>query len=192
MKMSEFSNKDLTVSIKNTKVTMEKSVRKYFQELLSNIAEELTWDLDDCESPIEQLMCLALNHHAKHNFYARNLSEEYEIFMVQGQTKIGYKEDENECNAVKVTDELAEKKYRVDFAVELADQKKQESWTFAIECDSQQHHLTEDRFLLDRVKDRDLMTAGIIVLRYTGKEIVKDPSACARDVFKTIYHFVNR
>lgn len=194
--MAEFTNKGLvvTVPIGPTKITMEKTVRDYYAKLILESIDDFSWNMSECESPIEQLMCLALNHHMTRDFHARKLSNEYEIFEFGGQTKIGYPENENaeEISAVEASAELTAKKYRVDFIIELADNKKQERWIFAIECDSQQHHLTEERFHVDRERDRELLSAGIITLRYTGKEIVKDPSACAQNVFKTICQYVNR
>ena len=50
-----------------------------------------------------------------------------------------------------------------------------------IECDGHDfHERTKEQAVHDRKRDRAMTEAGIIVLRYTGSEIWRNPFACAR------------
>lgn len=188
--MAEFDNKDIAVPIGKTKVTLEPNVRKSLEETVCGMAECLMIVLAECESPIEQLMCIGLH---QYNFHRSRLEAENDIFEVRTQVHVGYDKDgDEEFNAIFGDEFLKDKKYRVDFMVEIADQRKNKNWFFVIECDSKKHHFTEPKFHEDRQRDRALLSAGIITLRFTGEEINKSHRNCAGDVYKTIYDYVSR
>lgn len=168
-----YENKEILIPLEQTKVTMEKSVRKYLTSILEMEAYNYATFIEDCESPIEQIMGLALWRHLE--LQGRHIDYE----MINIQTQYPYIVDENT------------EKYRLDFLITLDDPNKKE-YKFVVECDSEKHHFTEERFYKDRERDRDLLEAGYVTIRFTGKEIVKDPSACARSVYHTIWQFVNR
>lgn len=53
----------------------------------------------------------------------------------------------------------------------------------AIECDGHDYHeRTKEQAAHDRKRDREMTQAGIVVLRFTGSEIWKNPFACADQV----------
>lgn len=52
-----------------------------------------------------------------------------------------------------------------------------------IECDGHDYHeRTKKQAARDRSRDREMMTAGYYVMRFTGAEIYADPAKCARQV----------
>jgi len=72
--------------------------------------------------------------------------------------------------------------YRIDFAFVMPDFKN--GLTF-VECDGHQfHERTPDQAARDRSKDRKAQEAGIPILRFTGREIYRDPVACVDQIGK--------
>lgn len=66
-------------------------------------------------------------------------------------------------------------KYRADFLICLAHYRGGYVWG-AIECDGHNHHdLTKDQAQHDRRRDRHFQSQGIIILRFTGREIWRSP-----------------
>jgi very-short-patch-repair endonuclease len=56
-----------------------------------------------------------------------------------------------------------------------------ESWG-ALECDGHEFHdATPDQAAHDRARDRAFQALGVAILRFTGREIIADPRACARE-----------
>lgn len=53
----------------------------------------------------------------------------------------------------------------------------------AVECDGHDfHERTKEQASRDKKRDREILTAGFPVLRFTGSEIFKDAVACAKQV----------
>jgi hypothetical protein len=58
---------------------------------------------------------------------------------------------------------------------------------FAIECDGHDYHeRTKAQAARDRSRDRKLTRAGWTVVRFTGSELYRDPSACVKELFAMI------
>lgn len=78
--------------------------------------------------------------------------------------------------------------YRVDFLVTSPDTKKK----IVIECDGHDfHERTKEQAEGDRSRDRNLTRDGYCVIRFTGREIWRDPWKCAEEIenqFLTIMH----
>lgn len=53
-----------------------------------------------------------------------------------------------------------------------------------VECDGYEYHADRDTFLRDRQRDRAFAAAGYQVLRYAGREIVRDPHAVSTQLFE--------
>lgn len=72
-------------------------------------------------------------------------------------------------------------KYRADFVARFVHWEG--GYVFgAIECDGHDHHdLTKEQAIHDRERDRHFQARGLIILRYTGKEIYRNPLKCAAD-----------
>jgi len=68
-------------------------------------------------------------------------------------------------------------KYRVDFCVGSA----------VIECDGFDYHdRTKEQATRDKQQERELMSLGFTVYRFSGTEIWADPEKCAKEVIKII------
>ena len=118
--------------------------------------------LEKCESPIEQLMCLALD---------RKLMRHPYVLNVTSQNKM----------------ELEGKKYRADFVIEFQKDAEAPINKVIIECDGHDfHERTKEQAQRDKQRDRDLQAAGYAVLRFTGSEIYRDPIKCAVEVGRYI------
>ena len=51
-----------------------------------------------------------------------------------------------------------------------------------VEVDGHAHHSGKDRMQRDRRRDRDLVAAGIRVVRFTGSEVFHDAAGCAEEI----------
>lgn len=65
-------------------------------------------------------------------------------------------------------------RYRVDFLLRDA--------RLVIELDGHEHHSTKEQLESDAIRQRYLSRAGYTVVRFTGREIVRDVSACVSEV----------
>lgn len=171
-----FDNKDLSVTfqIGKTKYTLHDNVREALEDTIKTAVMDVFEGLEKCESPIEQLMCIALNNH-KNGLHWRELSSRYEI-QLETQIEIPGKD----------------KNHRVDFMITLVDPNQNGRIRFAVECDSKKYHFNEDSFKTDRQRDRQLKSAKIHTLRFTGEEINSSPYGCAAEVYETIYNALMR
>lgn len=85
-------------------------------------------------------------------------------------------------------------KYRLDFLAQSSTTgptsnggTQEISVRFAIECDGHDfHERTKEQARRDRKRDRDLQAAGYRVLRFTGSEIHRDPSAVAQEIVDAV------
>lgn len=65
-------------------------------------------------------------------------------------------------------------RYRVDFILKDA--------RMIIELDGHEYHSTKEQLERDAIRQRYLTRAGYSVIRFTGREINRDPAACVREV----------
>jgi very-short-patch-repair endonuclease len=78
--------------------------------------------------------------------------------------------------------------YRVDFALFASCNP-----AVFVECDGFEfHERTADQAERDRARDRAVQTAGIVALRFTGREIWRDPVACATAAWEALWAEVRR
>jgi very-short-patch-repair endonuclease len=69
-------------------------------------------------------------------------------------------------------------RFRADFALIMAGGRK-----VVIECDGiEWHDRTNQQFISERQRERDILILGWPVMRFTGAELMRDPDACAADV----------
>lgn len=74
--------------------------------------------------------------------------------------------------------------FRIDLALRVP--RYRFEWIF-IECDGHEfHERTKEQAARDRQRDREIQSAGIPVLRFTGSEIHRDLSGCGEQVFQFI------
>ncbi|WP_200933222.1 MULTISPECIES: endonuclease domain-containing protein [unclassified Sphingomonas] len=68
-------------------------------------------------------------------------------------------------------------RYRVDFILKDA--------RLIIELDGHAYHSTKEQFERDAIRQRYLTRAGYSVIRFTGREVNRDPASCVREVRET-------
>lgn len=114
--------------------------------------------LEHCESPIEELLVIALDE------------------ITENMTDV-YFEPQKEI-------EVNGHKYRVDILIYYGDILDLESCKkLIVECDGYQfHEKTKAQTIYEKRRDRELMSAGYRVVHFTGSEIWNDPFKCAREI----------
>jgi very-short-patch-repair endonuclease len=134
------------------------------RKMLSN-AESLLTTVEECESPIEQLLAMELEFQAN---VIESVIGKYCIVSPQAQITANGKN------------------YRVDFLIGyLAPDGR--DYQVVVECDGHDfHEKTKEQAKKDKARDRALQAQGITVLRFTGSEIWESPHKCAREVTETI------
>jgi len=113
----------------------------------------------ECESPIEQILWLALN------IYSLETENHY-VFLEQSEVNA------NGNN------------YRVDFLYceDYMDDIKNPFY-LAIECDGHEfHEKTKQQVDRRNKRDMDLKMEGIDVLHFSGSKIYKEPFSCAEEI----------
>lgn len=134
-------------------------------EMLSDIAY-LVECLAVCESPIEELLLIALSRSEN----AAISKSDDGCYVINPQHEI------------KVSDKI----YRVDFlicAVFLGRNRQ-----VVVECDGHDfHERTKQQARKDKQRDRDLIQAGYEVIRFTGSEIYENPFICARQINDIVF-----
>ena len=69
-------------------------------------------------------------------------------------------------------------RFRADFALTMEGGRR-----VVIECDGiEWHDRTNQQFIAERQRERDILILGWPVMRFTGAELMRDPNACAADV----------
>ncbi|MFC4768714.1 endonuclease domain-containing protein [Effusibacillus consociatus] len=130
-------------------------------DMLNDLVMFYKWtlysQLQGCESPIEQLMVLALMEEVRCN-------PDLPLWF-EKQVQIG--------------------DYRVDFMLHIVDRSEYPVKKIAsviVECDGHDfHEKTKDQAKRDKPRDRFLQSEGFAVLRFAGSEIWKSPYTCARE-----------
>lgn len=143
-------------------------VSLYVLALSSDAEMDFEESLIDCESPIEQLLSLALENLSIKNIYKYNPF--IDVVEIEKQKEI-------QCE---------NKKYRVDFCIPVI-YKNQENKSFIIECDGHEfHQKTKEQVERDNNRMRDLQKQGYEVIRFSGTEIWHRPHKCASDILNII------
>lgn len=71
--------------------------------------------------------------------------------------------------------------YRIDFSIRM----KNWDGILFVECDGHDfHERTKEQAERDRSKDREIQAAGISILRFTGREIHRNPLSCVLQIQK--------
>lgn len=131
---------------------------------LLDYRSELIGSLYDCESPIEQLMAVALVRILEPWFFERR---NLDVVGVINQAEI-------------VSDG---KTYRVDMEIAVENKTTQKMHHFVIECDGHDfHEKNKTQVAKDKSRERALTKEGFVVIRFSGSEIYKSPGKCAFEV----------
>ena len=132
-----------------------------------NYAYGYDLELQDCESPIEQLLSVALY---RIGIYGMKLfNPDIDVIDVLKQEKI------------------EGTKYRADFLIPVWYYKMNVGKSFVIECDGHAfHEKTKEQVTAGNERDRELQARGYIVLHFSGSEIAKSSYNCACKIIKII------
>ncbi|MEK5038813.1 endonuclease domain-containing protein [Sporosarcina sp. FSL K6-3457] len=153
------------------KSKLEKSVLDYLDGVTGRLLDEGN-EIEDirilkCESPIEQLMFLALEDLFKHF----DLFCDRFLFNIEVQEEVVFR------NA----------KYRTDITLSIADMEREINHEFVIECDGHDfHEKTKEQVRKDKQRERRLMRLGYRVIRFSGSEIFEDPDESALEVWEIV------
>jgi hypothetical protein len=82
--------------------------------------------------------------------------------------------DAEPCHGWSLIPQYQWEKYRVDLAL-----RKPDGRLIFIECDGKDFHSSPDQIERDAARERMMIDAGFIVVRFTGAEINHSPAACA-------------
>lgn len=134
--------------------------------------------LENCNSPIEQLYFLALKNIGVYENIDLSIETQKEIY----------------ANG---------KKYKVDFYITASEvfslDKNDEHDIYSrevslcIECDGHNfHEKTKAQVSKDKSRERDIMSKGLNLIRFSGSEIYKNPNKCAIQTFKILNNHLNK
>ena len=71
--------------------------------------------------------------------------------------------------------------YKADFLLWIG--SGLDAFGVVVECDGHEfHEKTKEQAARDKRRDREILTAGFPVLRFTGSEVFRDPWSCAKQV----------
>ncbi len=162
---------------------MQKNVEKYLEMRANDLAEE--WSnmayLDSYNeyTPIEALFIIEWKYQTAFQKEYMPLFGKYKekIFFIYPQYEIEITEN---------------RKYRVDFLIEY---KYMENWEkndkedmFIIEMDSYLWHgSTPEQFAKEKKRERNLISAGYKIIRFSGREVYRNPEKCVDEVMDYIY-----
>jgi very-short-patch-repair endonuclease len=129
--------------------------------------------LDRCESPIERMFLAALV------FFEETTFDPYDKRPIIARDGTG----------IELGQQVDEGAYRIDFTLAHPAFRKR----YAVELDGFAHHgATPAQFERDTARHRTLTEAGWTVVRFTGREIKRDPRDCARKAMALAYGLVQQ
>lgn len=143
------------------------TVSRMLKQSKETLCEDLQNAVIDCESPIEQMLSIALETAQRQGKFDIPLLVDVIAFEKQAEIVCG------------------EKLYRADIAIPVR------YWngtkTYLIECDGHEfHQKTKEQVEKDNERTRDLLRAGYSVIRFSGTEIFHKPHRCASAVANII------
>lgn len=160
-----FDDKEIGERYKALPESVQKLISRYVFFDISNCL----YDIDKCESPIEQLLGIALIKQ-----FEKVLPYVADDYFIIPQEEIAIKG----------------KTYRLDFSIFA--RKGSKYCSLAVECDGHDYHeKTKQQAQRGKKRDRDLQLAGLSVIRFTGSEIYADPVECAREAMKIVLNTIN-
>ena len=174
--------KDTAVSKMEEKILSEVGEQGFPKSVESMISDsvdlrlcELHDCMEKCKSPIEQMMAIAINEWLKDkDALETEFRLQIEIKKVQAQEPIKMKSG---------------KTYIPDFTIPVFNHKYKRTQAFIVECDGHEfHERTKEQVSRDNTRERELMAAGYVVIRFSGSEIYKDPFHCGFEVLDIIFH----
>jgi hypothetical protein len=153
--------------------SLPENVRQYISNMHKELNEKIKVAINGCDSPIEQLFALGLVSIPSHG-------EDSWFWSTQETMSVG------------------DKDYRVDFLLEMYDaifDPKMPTptpicdWTtqLVVECDGWDYHSSKEQVDYDNKRDQDILRRySTPTIRFSGSEIAKSPTLCARTAIKVL------
>lgn len=159
------------------------------QDISAKLASHFEDEISDIglESPIENLMAagLLLVFRSYHFDYDGYLNGMYQALPF-GSFEELRAEDSTRAPGFLIHPQFPIGRYRGDFFIDFVDYRGARHFA-VIECDGHDfHERTKKQAQHDKKRDRYFQSLGLIVLRYTGSEIFRDPVECASGAIKLI------
>jgi very-short-patch-repair endonuclease len=158
----------------------QKELPESVKRTIDAVTQQQRSELEDaafgCQSPIEQMLAVALEK----SYWGRNITRRecalrIKIIEIRPQEPQEMKSGNT---------------YIPDFTIPVWDKVESCGKMFAIECDGHEfHEKTKEQVRHDRARERELIEDGYTVIRFSGSEIYDDPFKCASDVFKIIFSY---
>lgn len=140
-----------------------------------------------CESPIEELFLVAA---WSRGCWAGKLEWDADMSVVglisaaSGRSRTRY----GHCRAF-FKPQVQVGAYRVDFLFASNPFANFHPLLIAVECDGHEfHEKTKEQARRDKARDRELLTIGVTVVRFTGSEIWADAGKCAEQVLDLLWN----
>jgi len=168
------------VSDRSWQKECEEAAAEWIEFLHTQKVEELARAMQHCESEIERLLFARLA------FIRPEFVTLWPATLRLMDARAIYVPDDGEFGWL--IPQLTVGKYRLDFAIlyRVAGWKKPAQ--IAIECDGHDYHDgTKEAAERDKKRNRVLTAAGWKVLRFTGREIYRDPKRCAEEVESLLF-----
>lgn len=138
-----------------------------------------------CESPIEQLLALAI--------IDSNFSRHHGVRIARPKPDAGhvlpYNPLPEENQELTLYPQWRLKRWRIDFRLDWERfETAQSAKTVLIECDGHDfHERTKKQAASDRSRDRALQRAGYQIIRFTGSELTRNSKRCAAETLAALY-----
>lgn len=137
-----------------------------------------------CESPIEEMfLATVFAQNIDNHAFPVHLYGDQNRRNVAGDT---YDDSRELFHGAHLWPQAKIGNYRVDFL--FVNIGKQGRRLVVVECDGHDfHERTKEQAGRDKARDRYLVSRGIIVLRFTGSEIYRDPWVCWTETFNVLW-----
>ena len=134
-----------------------------------------------CESQIEVMLLGALHIHA--GFCQLYMADREQLVKVTQEKEI----DRSffDVAPLIVQPQYVWRNFRIDFRISVMCEGMVEPFQFFVECDGHEfHERTKEQAERDRSRDREIQSANIPILRFTGSEIYRNPFVCVDEILK--------
>jgi very-short-patch-repair endonuclease len=182
---------------------ISKSGKRFTDRIREALADDYHGRLGRCESPIERVFYQAWSVRliemsligSPHGGSCATIIDADQPF--DNPDRVGW-HDDDVCQIDLFDNQVPIGDYRADFVVqrfirEMALPPIITSAKVVIECDGHDfHERTPEQAARDKLRDRTFQSMGYVVLRFTGRELWRDPDACAEQVNDCIENDIAR
>lgn len=131
-----------------------------------------------CESPIETLLLTAMTFTFSLHDWSLNGDQDWPLYVLRD----GANGPPSPEKGIVLVPQCKWSTYRIDFAIFV-----NRGLRLCVECDGHDfHERTAEQAERDRRRDREMLERLAPVIRFTGREIYRDPFACAPQVINLL------